>query len=345
MLTFSELTSFEFADFVKTAPTNNFLQSAEMFSRYKTLGKEAYLVGVRHAETMSLRAAALVVCIYRGRGQKIFSTPGGPVLDYTTPDAKNLLGFLFHHLKSFLKQHSGSVLQISPNLPFDPSLAETLTSLRFKNLGEYTQAKWISTLDLSKFATSDELFASFRDTCRHSIRYTDTRFHLETRELSRDELPILKHLSDLAGKKHSFRPPSLEYFESMFDAFGNNAKAVVAFAPPEPKSPEPKPLAGALFITYGSEVVYLYSGSDPSENKQGGSYAVQWYMLKFALENGYKTYNFYGTHPFENDGVFRFKSGFRAEVKELLGTFMLPLNLPGKLYTSHKKYQKYSDVV
>ena len=124
----------------------------------------------------------------------------------------------------------------------------------------------------------------------------------------------------------------------MFDAFGEHAKAVVAFS-------GDKPVSGALFITYGSEVVYLYSGSDPAENKQCGSYAVQWYMLKFALENGYPTYNFYGTHPDKADGVFRFKSGFRAEVKELLGTFMLPLNLPGRLYVSRKKYQKFSDVV
>jgi len=338
MLTFSELSSFEFADFVKSEPSNNFLQSAEMFSRYRALGKEAYLLGVRHAETGALRAAALVVCIYRGRGQKIFSTPGGPILDYSSPDTKNLLGFFIHHLRTFLKQKSASVLQVSPNILYAASIKNALENLKFKDLGEYTQAKWISTLDLSKFATSDELFASFRDTCRHSIRYSVTRFHLETRELSRDELPLLKRLSDLAGKKHSFRPPSLDYFESMFDAFGDHIKAVVTFD-------KDKPVSGALFITYGSEIVYLYSGSDPAENKKCGSYAVQWYMLKSALENGYKTYNFYGTHPFENDGVFRFKSGFRAEVKELLGTFMLPLNLPGKLYTSHKKYSKYSDVV
>ena len=114
MLTFSELSSDEFATFAKTLPMNNFLQSAEMFSRYRAIGKEAYLVGLRSG--LEVKLAALLVCIYKGKGQKIFSAPGGPLLDYFSPDTQSLLATFVAKARPFLKQESASILQISPNI-------------------------------------------------------------------------------------------------------------------------------------------------------------------------------------------------------------------------------------
>ncbi|MBQ6396325.1 peptidoglycan bridge formation glycyltransferase FemA/FemB family protein [Candidatus Saccharibacteria bacterium] len=355
MFSFSELSLDDFSAFAGGQSSSNFLQSPFAFSRYQKKSQEAYLLGVYEKNKKTpLLLSALVVLTSSRRGLKIFSVPGGPVVSdallKTPSELSSALAFFFNELKSFLKKKSGAVLELSPNLPFDSSLAASLKSLGFKELGELAQPKWISTLDLSKFDSPATLLASFRDTHCHSIRYSDSRFHLETRELSRSELPVLKSLSDLAAKRHSFRPQSLAYFEEMFDAFGDHLKVVAAFAPPESsESSEPpassgKPLAAGMFLLYGPEVVYLYSGSDPEENKKCGSYAVQWYMLEYALKHGYKTYNFYGTHPFQSDGVFRFKAGFRAEVKELMGTFALPLSLPGRLWLARKPYKKYSDV-
>ena len=62
-------------------------------------------------------------------------------------------------------------------------------------------------------------------------------------------------------------------------------------------------------------------------------------MIRYAYANGYKKYNFWGTNPDPNNGVFKFKQGFHGEVEDFVGTFAAPLNLIGKLYLKklHKK--------
>lgn len=329
-----ELDPKAFADFVSTQKCRNFLQSPEMFTRYQNIKREAYLLGLKHGEKIVL--AALVANIGSLKGKKLFSVAGGPILDYDAKNAQTLIENFLNLAKPFLKSKNGLTLQISPNV----KVAEGLTPPALKNakyLGEYTQCKWISVLDLSDVKSPDELFKTFRKGHRYSIKYTDTRFHLETRELGRDELPILKALAEKAAVKHSFHDQSLEYYESMFDAFTGHLKVLATFY-------NGTPVAAAMFIYYDNEVVYLYSGADPKYNHVAGSYALQWHMINFALEHKIPRYNFYGVRPEAGNGVFEFKAGFRAEVEELWGTYMLPLTPLGKLYVTRKKYHKYGDL-
>lgn len=91
------------------------------------------------------------------------------------------------------------------------------------------------------------------------------------------------------------------------------------------------PLAAAFFIKYGNEVIYLESGSSFEYKRFKATYAIQWHMIKEAIQEGYAYYNFYGISGyFEKDqpgyGVFDFKRGFNAEVVELTGDFLYPLS-------------------
>ena len=342
------LTPETFESFAKTLSCDNFLQSREMFARYKKTGREAYLLGLFESELSAeqtsakkhvsplLKAAILVIKIGSLKSQKIFSAPGGPILDFSAENSQQFLEIFLQKLKPFLRQKQGMTLQISPNVILEP--AKSVPKLKgAKNLGEYIQCKWISALDLTAFDSPESLFKTFRKGHRYSIKYTDTRFHLKLRELKRSELSILKNLAEKAGEKHGFKDQSLSYYEEMFDAFGEKLKVLAAFY-------EGKPVAAAMFILYGSEIVYLYSGADPEYNRVAASYALQWHMLKYAFSHGFSRYNFYGVRPEPGNGVFEFKAGFRAEVEELWGTYMLPLNFLGKLYTFRKKYHKFSEV-
>ncbi|MEG0265404.1 MAG: peptidoglycan bridge formation glycyltransferase FemA/FemB family protein [Erysipelotrichaceae bacterium] len=85
-------------------------------------------------------------------------------------------------------------------------------------------------------------------------------------------------------------------------------------------------LAGSIFIPYGDEVMYLFSGAYDEYMHFNGPYALQWYMMKYALANGYKRYNFYGISGIFNEsaedyGIYEFKNGFKGEVGELIGDF------------------------
>ena len=86
------------------------------------------------------------------------------------------------------------------------------------------------------------------------------------------------------------------------------------------------PLAAALFVIYPNEIVYLFSGSDDHFKHFKGSYAIQWEMIRYAIQKGIPRYNFYGIsgtfdENSEEYGVYLFKRGFHADVIELVGDF------------------------
>lgn len=91
------------------------------------------------------------------------------------------------------------------------------------------------------------------------------------------------------------------------------------------------PLSAAMFMLYGDEAVYLFSGSDEKYMKDyNAQYELQWYIIKYAAEHHFKRYNFYGIHGLpkegETDGVYEFKKGFGGQVLEYIGTWELPVN-------------------
>lgn len=85
-------------------------------------------------------------------------------------------------------------------------------------------------------------------------------------------------------------------------------------------------LAAATFILYGKEIMYLYSGAYDQYMRLNAPYALQWYIIRYALAHGYNRYNFYGISGlFERDadgyGIYEFKKGFTGTVEELVGDF------------------------
>lgn len=90
-------------------------------------------------------------------------------------------------------------------------------------------------------------------------------------------------------------------------------------------------LASSMFIMYGKEVLYLFSGSYKEFMKYNAQYLIQWEMIKYAKDNNYERYNFYGIEGKFDDsnGVYAFKKGFDGEVVEFIGEFDLVVN---KLY-------------
>lgn len=102
------------------------------------------------------------------------------------------------------------------------------------------------------------------------------------------------------------------------------------------------PLAGAMFMLYGDEVVYLFSGSYSNLMNYCGQYRLQWEMIKYAADNKYRRYNFYGIEDVFNPqgkdrGVYEFKKGFGGYVEELLGFFILPISPFNGLYELLRK--------
>lgn len=87
-------------------------------------------------------------------------------------------------------------------------------------------------------------------------------------------------------------------------------------------------LAGGMFINYGTEIVYVFSGTSSEFRNFQAQYLVQWNMIKFAVNNGYKIYNFYGisgdfSKENKRHGLYEFKKSFGGNVIEYIGDFDL----------------------
>jgi len=88
-------------------------------------------------------------------------------------------------------------------------------------------------------------------------------------------------------------------------------------------------MASSMFLLFGYEVVYLFSGSYDEYMKYNAQYLIQWEMIKYSIDNNYDRYNFYGIegkfNKENNDtyGVYEFKKGFDGKVVEFIGEFDL----------------------
>ena len=105
------------------------------------------------------------------------------------------------------------------------------------------------------------------------------------------------------------------------------------------------PLGGILFLIYGKEVLSLVGGSYSKFMEFQSAYTVHFAGMKYALENGYDRYNFYGiTGDFREEnplfGLYSFKRDFGGQVVELMGEFDLIISKP--LYYLYKvSYASY----
>lgn len=85
-------------------------------------------------------------------------------------------------------------------------------------------------------------------------------------------------------------------------------------------------LSGSMFIMTNPEVIYLSSGNYEEFMMYNSQYLIQWEMIKYAIENNFEKYNFYGIPATfdKNDkdyGIYEFKTGFNGYVEELIGEF------------------------
>ncbi len=104
-------------------------------------------------------------------------------------------------------------------------------------------------------------------------------------------------------------------------------------------------LGGILFLIYGNEVLSLYGGSDAKLMQFQSAYTVHFEGIKYAIENNYDRYNFYGiTGDFRKEnplyGLYLFKKSFGGHVVELIGEFDLIIS-PFWYHTYNLAFKTY----
>ncbi len=192
-----------------------------------------------------------------------------------------------------------------------------------KVIDSTSERKQFSGRTLSYYQNLYEVFAP-----RGEIRFMIGELHLSDyiskleAELE-DEKQILSDL-ELQQAKQKKKQRHMENIDHLTSSL-EEAKRIFE------KEGETLVLSGGVFLLYGDELLYLFGGNYKEYMKFGASYLMQWEMINYGIEHGYRRYNFYGiSGTFDKKdsyyGVYDFKRGFTGYVEQLIGEFVLPVD-------------------
>lgn len=95
-------------------------------------------------------------------------------------------------------------------------------------------------------------------------------------------------------------------------------------------------LSCASFIESGEDLIYFTSGAFQKFNRFEGPYAITYHMMKYAISNNFKYYNFFGTSSDLSENstdykVLQFKRNFNGNVEWFMDNYELRNNI-GKFW-------------
>ena len=182
------------------------------------------------------------------------------------------------------------------------------------------QARYIFRLNVEG-KTEEEVMASFHPKTRYNTRLAARKgVTVEIKGIEACE--EFHELMLITGERDSFATRDTSYFERIMNAFGDDARIYLA-------KYEGKTIAGALDVHCGDKVWYVYGASSNEYRNVMPNYLVQWEMIRWAIAEGCRYYDFRGGYPDENNplhGIFKFKKGFCNDYMELMGEADLIIN-------------------
>lgn len=322
-----ELEAKEIQSFFETHPQGSFAQSVEMGSVREDLGRTIRYLAVYENNKI---VAGCQVSIIPGRITSADITMG-PLLDF---ENKKLLQFFTESIREYLKQYKCAYLTISPHIPYSEKARAELQKLGWKYSGRINASavgirggvRWMYIKDLEG-QTEENYQDAYVKRHRRYIRNHDT--NLSIRQLNRDELPLFIKIMKHTAERRQFANRKDSYFYSLFDHFGKKAQFKVV----ELKTEDGViPIAAIVFIEANGEVASYLGGALSQYTRYRASYLLHDDMIRYAIQCGYKRYNFYGIEGKLDDpraegyGIYEFKAKFgTGHPVELIGEFVLPL--------------------
>ena len=201
---------------------------------------------------------------------------------------------------------------------------------RFQSIMEETGArKGFKVRNLSYFQEMYHLFHE-KNEVKYFITEIDLKKYTDRLEKEKEEKKAkLESLTD--AKYNDGAKKNLTNEIASFDKRIEESKEIM-----ERTGKEVITLSGSMFMLIQPEVIYLSSGNYEEYMKFNSQYLIQWELIKYGIENGFKKHNFYGIpanineHP-KDYGIYEFKRGFNGYVEELIGEFELPITWHYKL--------------
>ncbi len=233
-------------------------------------------------------------------------SPRGPVCDFYNIEIVNRL---LKEAEKLKEKYNIFVIKMDPEVIKDENLIKLYKENNFKVKGEEADIEALiqpvhnMVLRLEN-EDEDTLFKRFSEKTRYNIRLSNKKGVTVKYSKSEDDLKIFYELYKVTCKRDKIGCRAYEYFKNMLDAYKDNLRIYIA-------SHEGDNLSAAIGINYGGKLFYIYGASSNEKRNLMPNYAMQWEMIKWALDTKCTNYDFGGVLNMDPDnGLFRFKSGF-----------------------------------
>jgi lipid II:glycine glycyltransferase (peptidoglycan interpeptide bridge formation enzyme) len=299
----------------------------EEFFRYGVFDGDDDLVGL------------LPIKVVKAKRGKYLHLRHAPAIDWNDGD---LVGAVNEFLIKKTREHSCYFFRVSPLIKANDDNRQLLGKYGYKKATSHmVDAEKTLVVDLTQ--SLDELQSNMRKNTRYNIRKSD-REGIEVRNVG--DLSLFGQFRDIyrdTVKRQGWTAYSTEYIKAEYELFAQDdmAEMFVAYH-------EGNPIAASIFLFYKDEVIYHHSGSYTKYRDLPSSYAIQWAIMKYAKEHGYKTYNLWGVcdkedkdHPWY--GLSLFKYGFGGHVRDMIHAHdyvVSPLSYVTRIYELVEKKVK-----
>jgi peptidoglycan pentaglycine glycine transferase (the first glycine) len=252
--------------------------------------------------------------------------PSMPVKDEVAAQA------VLDGLSALAREPGVVMVKIEPDLDAGGDSEDRLRAGGWFRSDQPVQFSSTMVIDLS--GSEDEILARMKPKTRYNVRLAQRR-GVSVRAGTSDDLDLLYDMYAETSVRDGFVIRPRAYYRRAWDEF-----LAAGLAQPLVAEVEGIPVAGLIVYRFADRAWYLYGMSRDQHRERMPNHALQWAAIDWARRSGCAAYDLWGA-PDEHDssdpmwGVYRFKEGFGARHRRLVGSWELTSRpLAHRLYTT-----------
>ncbi len=301
---------------------------------------------IRLTEGQTILGQAQILVRQLPGGFKLYYMPRGPVLDYQSSQAKDILKQLLDWTSAHAKKNRGLFIKISPAVEHQqaPNVALIFDQLHLKHNSHPIQMQYTRTIPLQ--GSDADVLASFDKDTRNLVRRAAKEGVVVDHFDQADDTKGLRTFHNMylsTADRGNFPARSWQQTLKLWQIMAPQGMAHLYTA-----SWDDQPMASSLVLQLGPTAYQLWSGSRRDISKKYATYALQWTIMQHMKSRGVTNYDMWGRAPTEDpkhpwSGPTLFKKGFKGReitfvgdydksVSPLFPIFSLASNLRQQLY-------------
>lgn len=312
-------------DFVSKCGRGHFMQSHAWGKFKESSGwKVRYLLAIKKNKMKG--ASLLLSKPLPVLGKHIYYLPRGPVVEHDDSEA---LSFLLKNIRKYVEENNGVFLRVDPYFEESETYDSIFKGIGFKKIERtwsfWNSPKYIFWLNLD--IGIENILKKMPKKKRYEIRVP----HKKGVKYMKGGLSDIRDFYTLmveTAERKDIGTHDLGYYEKLYKILGDSGIAQLFLA-----KYDGEVVAAGISLAYGKRAWLLYMASSKKHFHLMPNRALQWEMIKWAVERGCEVYDFRGTAtddpPNPNDpgyGVYKFKKSFGPEFVRTVGYYDYVVN-------------------